>query len=71
VRHLDRVSVPQLVRREPPPHTGRGREPAELTPGSRRPCSAAGTHATGGTALREEGAVVNRTSELRLDQGRA
>jgi hypothetical protein len=36
VRHLDRVSMPQRVRREPPPHTRLGRRPTELTPGSRR-----------------------------------
>ena len=28
VCHLDRVRVTWLVRREPPPHTGLGREPA-------------------------------------------
>jgi hypothetical protein len=31
MRHLDRVRVPQLVRREPSPHTGQSSEPAELT----------------------------------------
>ena len=29
VRHLDRVSMTQLVRRESPPHTGLRREPGE------------------------------------------
>jgi hypothetical protein len=36
VRHLDRVSMPQLVRREPPSHPGLHREPSQLTAGSRR-----------------------------------
>jgi hypothetical protein len=34
VRHLDRVGVPELARREPPPHPGLGRQPAKLTPRS-------------------------------------
>jgi hypothetical protein len=36
VRHLDRVSMPQLVRRESPPHPGLRGEPPQLTAGSRR-----------------------------------
>jgi hypothetical protein len=32
VGHLDRVSVPELVRREPPAHPRLDREPAKLTP---------------------------------------
>jgi hypothetical protein len=31
VRHLDRMSMPELVRRKPPPHPSLGREPAKLT----------------------------------------
>ena len=43
VRHLDRVGVPELVRCEPPPHSGLGRESAKLTAGGgRRPAAAAG-----------------------------
>jgi hypothetical protein len=43
VRHLDRVGVPELMWREPSAHTGLGREPAKLTPGScRRPAAAVG-----------------------------
>jgi hypothetical protein len=38
VRHLDRMSMPQLVRREPTPHPGLHGEPAKLsTRGGRRP----------------------------------
>jgi hypothetical protein len=33
VRRLDRVRMPQLVRREPPPHTSLHSEPAKLTTG--------------------------------------
>ena len=32
VRHLDRVGVPELVRREAPPHPSLGRQAAKLTP---------------------------------------
>jgi hypothetical protein len=32
-RHLDRVGVPELVRREPPAHPGLGCQPAKLTAG--------------------------------------
>ena len=43
VRHLDRVRVPQLVRREPAPHSGLAREPSKLTSGGGRgPSTAAG-----------------------------
>jgi hypothetical protein len=31
VCHLDRMSMPELVRRKPPPHSSLGREPAKLT----------------------------------------
>lgn len=31
VRHLDRMSMPQLVRRKPPPHPSLRGEPAKLT----------------------------------------
>jgi hypothetical protein len=31
VRHLDRVSMSELVRRKPPPHPSVGGEPAKLT----------------------------------------
>jgi hypothetical protein len=36
VRHLDRMSVPELVRRKPPPHPRLGGEAAKLTAGGGR-----------------------------------
>jgi hypothetical protein len=36
VRHFDRVRVPELVRRESPPHASLGREPAKLATRGRR-----------------------------------
>jgi hypothetical protein len=42
-RHLDRVGVPELVRREPPPYTSCGGGPAQVgSRGGARPPSAAG-----------------------------
>ena len=36
VRHLDRVSMPERVRRKSPPHPGLSRESPELTAGGGR-----------------------------------
>jgi len=36
VRHLDRMSVPELMGREPPPHPRLRRKPAKLTTSSGR-----------------------------------
>jgi hypothetical protein len=36
VRHLDRVRVSELVRREPPPHPGLSGKPPELAAGGSR-----------------------------------
>jgi hypothetical protein len=44
VRHLDRMSVPELVRREPAPDASLTSEPSKLTSrGGRGPSTAAGT----------------------------
>jgi hypothetical protein len=36
VRYLDRVSMPELVRRKPPPHGSTGGESTKLTTGGSR-----------------------------------
>jgi hypothetical protein len=36
VRHLDRVRVPELVRRKPPPHSSLSRDSAKLATRGRR-----------------------------------